>query len=295
MPLVSVIIPTYNRLDYIHEAIDSVLAQTYKNFEIIVVNDGSFVDVRKALEPYKDKIVYLSHQENRGLSAARNTGIKNSNGKYLAFLDDDDLFEHQKLEIQVPVLEKNPDIGFVYSDYYIFNSKSTDMKLSLAAGRDDTERFAQIFFSNYNVAPSTILIRRTCFEDVGFFDEHLRQHEDGDMLLRVALRWRVGFLEYPCARVRYHDNQMSRNRIEIYNSIIKSWGKILSINPEFKNSLGVEASNKLSELYFKLGMAYINKNMMKNSIAPFKSSRRLSKKYVNIRSIFSILRDRFWI
>jgi glycosyltransferase involved in cell wall biosynthesis len=295
VPLVSVIIPTYNRLDYIHTAIDSVLAQTYKNYEIIVVNDGSSVDIRKALEPYEDKIVCLSHQENRGLSAARNTGIKNSNGKYLAFLDDDDLFENQKLEIQVPVLENNPDIGFVYSDYYIFNSKSTDMKLSLAAGRDDTENFAQIFFLNYNVAVPTILIRRTCFEDVGFFDEYLRQHEDGDMLLRVALQWRVGFSEYPCARVRYHDNQMSRNRIEIYNSIIKSWSEILSTNPEFKNSLGVEARNKLSELYFKLGIAYINKNMMKNSVAPFKSSRRLSKKYVNIRSIFSILRNRFWI
>ncbi|MEK6645251.1 MAG: glycosyltransferase family A protein [Candidatus Firestonebacteria bacterium] len=295
MPLVSVIIPTYNRLDYIHEAIDSVLAQTYKNYEIIVVNDGSSVDIRKALEPYKDKIVYLSHQENRGLSAARNTGIKNSNGKYLAFLDDDDLFENQKLEIQVPVLENNPAIGFVYSDYYIFNSKSTDMKLRLAAGRDDTQKFAQIFFLNYNVAVPTILIRRTCFEDVGFFDEDLRQHEDGDMLLRVALQWRVGFSEYPSARVRYHDNQMSRNRIEIYNSIVKSWGKILSTNPEFKNSLGIIASDKLAELYFQLGRAYINNDMLKNSIAQFKLSRQLSKKYVNARKMFQLFREKYLV
>ena len=295
MPLVSVIIPTYNRLDYIHEAIDSVLAQTYKNYEIIVVNDGSSVDIRKALEPYKDKIVYLSHQENRGLSAARNTGIKNSNGKYLAFLDDDDLFENQKLEIQVPVLENNPAIGFVYSDYYIFNSKSTDMKLRLAAGRDDTQKFAQIFFLNYNVAVPTILIRRTCFEDVGFFDEDLSQHEDGDMLLRVALQWRVGFSEYPSARVRYHDNQMSRNRIEIYNSIVKSWGKILSTNPEFKNSLGIIASDKLAELYFQLGRAYINNDMLKNSIAQFKLSRQLSKKYVNARKMFQLFREKYLV
>ncbi len=294
MPLVSVIIPIYNRIDYIHEAINSVLEQTYKDYEIIVVNDGSSVDVQEALEPYKDKIVYLYHQENRGIAAARNTGIKGSKGKYIALLDEDDLFEPQKLEIQVSVLESNPAIGFVYSDYYIFNSKNTDMQLSLAAGRDNTEKFARIFFFNCNVAPPSTLIRRTCIENVGFFDD-VSPHDDGDLLLRIALRWRVKLSDYPCARVRYHDNQTSLNRIEMYKAVIKSWGKILSTNPEFKNSLGVEASNKLSELYFKLGMAYVNKNMMKNSIVPFKSSRRLSKKYVNIRSIFTILRNRFWI
>lgn len=294
MPLVSVIIPIYNRIDYIHEAINSVLEQTYKDYEIIVVNDGSSVDVQEALEPYKDKIVYLYHQENRGIAAARNTGIKGSKGKYIALLDEDDLFEHQKLEIQVPILENNPEIGFVYSDFYTFYTEQTEKTLCFAVGRNNPEEFAQTFFFNCSVAPPSTLIRRTCIENVGFFDD-VSPHDDGDLLLRIALRWRVKFSDYPSARVRYHDNQTSLNRIEMYKAVIKSWEKILSTNPEFKNSLGVEASNKLSELYFKLGMAYVNKNMVKNSIAPFKSSRRLSNKYVNIRSIFRILRNKYWI
>jgi len=125
VPLVSVIIPIYNRIDYIHEAINSVLEQTYKEYEIIVVNDGSSVNVKEALEPYRDRIVYLYHQENRGIAAARNTGIKGSKGKYIALLDEDDLFEPQKLEIQVPILENNPEVGFVYSDFYTFYTEQT--------------------------------------------------------------------------------------------------------------------------------------------------------------------------
>lgn len=110
-PLVSVIIPVYNRLDYICEAIGSVLSQSYKNYEIVIVNDGSRVNIGKALEKVKDGVTYLSHEKNRGLAAARNTGIRGSRGKYVAFLDDDDLFEERKLEVQVRILENHQDIS----------------------------------------------------------------------------------------------------------------------------------------------------------------------------------------
>ena len=293
--MVSVVIPVYNRTKYICEAINSVLEQTYKNYEIIVVNDGSTINVRNILKPFINKIKYL-YQANKGLAAARNTGIKNSKGKYLAFLDDDDLFEPKKLEAQVLILENNADIGFLYSDCYEFDTdKKANMRLNLAVGREKTSNeFAKLFFVNPNVRVPTILIRRECFEDVGLFDENLSQHEDGDMLLRIALRWKVKFSDYPSARVRHHGYNMSKNRIEMNEAIIKSSKKILSLHPEFKNSLCINADDRLAEIYFQLGKEYFSKRMIRSSIIQFKSSRKLSKKYVNMHRICKALLKRLF-
>lgn len=289
-PLVSVIITIHNRIEYISEAIRSVLTQAYKNYEIIVVDDGSTIDVKDVLEPYKDKIKYL-YQENKGLAAARNYGIKNSRGKYLAFLDDDDLFEPRKLEIQVPIIKNNPEVGFVYSDCYEFDmNNKAKMRLNLAVGRGKSSSvFAKLFFMNPHIRFPAVSIRRRCFEDVGLFDEDLPQHEDGDMLLRIALRWQVKFSDYPSARVRHHANRMSQDRIGMYESIIKSSKKILALCSEFKNSLGIDADNRLAAIYFQLGKACLRKKMIRKSIAQFKSSRELSRKYVNIPRICIML------
>jgi glycosyltransferase involved in cell wall biosynthesis len=282
--MVTVIIPVYNRLEYISEAIDSVLAQTYKDYEIIVVDDGSVTDISKTLEPCMGKIKYI-YQANKGLAAARNTGIKNSKSKYLAFLDDDDLFEPRKLEVQVLVLKNKASIGFVYSDCYEFETRNKrEAWLNLAVGRDKpNSEFAKLFFMNPNVRVPTFLIRRKCFDDVGLFDANLPQHEDGDMLLRIALRWQVKFSDYPSARVRHHNNnKMSQDRIEMNEAIIKSSKKILALYPEFKNSLGIDADDRLAQIYFQLANASLSKRMIRNSIIQFRSSGALSKKYVNI-------------
>jgi len=113
MPKVSVIIPTYSYSKYIEKAINSVLAQTYRDFEIIVVDDGSTDNTRKIIETkYKDKVRYF-YQENKGASAARNKGIKESKGEYLAFLDQDDLFHPLSLEKKVDFLNRNSEFGWV--------------------------------------------------------------------------------------------------------------------------------------------------------------------------------------
>lgn len=249
MPLISVIIPTYNRTKYLQEAINSVFSQTCRDFEIIVVDDGSKVDVQKVLSPFGDKIKYF-YQENKGLAAARNTGIKQSDCKYIVFLDDDDLLEPKKLQVQVSEIDNHSKIGFVYSDFFRFKDENPgNASLNLAAGRDNcSDEFPSIFFVNHNVAVPTLMIRRSCFEDVGMFDESLRQHEDGDMFLRIALRWGVKFSHYPSARVRVHSGNMSKNRSEMYSSIIKSWEKILTENNNFKDSLGDVGASKMKNL-----------------------------------------------
>ena len=117
---VSVAIPTYNRAHYICETIDSVLVQTYKDYEIIVVDDGSTDNTREILKRYGGKIKYF-YQANQGQASAWNYAVSQSSGEYIAFLDDDDLWFPEKLERQVEVLDKNPDLGFVCSESYVFS------------------------------------------------------------------------------------------------------------------------------------------------------------------------------
>ena len=285
-PLVSIIIPIYNRTDYICEAIDSVICQTFKNFEIIVVDDGSLTNVSGFLKPYIKQVKYI-YQNNKGLASARNTGIKNSQGRYIAFLDDDDLFEPCKLETQVPLLEDNPDIGFVYSDCYEFQQTRNNQKeLNFAVGRNKSStEFAKLFFMCPNVRVPVVLVKKECFDTSGFFDEMLPQDEDGDMFLRIALKWKVFFSDYPSARVRHHGNQMSLNRVSMYESIIRSTEKILAMHPEFKSELGPLADRRMSELYFELGKACMEKFMMLKALQSFRSSRIISKEFINIKNI----------
>src|SRR5690349_3602213 len=109
MPKVSVIIPTYNRAQFIARAVDSVLEQTYKDFEIIVIDDGSSDNTQEILKAYEGKIRYV-YQQNKGISAARNRGIQEAKGEYIAFLDSDDVWKPEKLSVQVAILDVNPHV-----------------------------------------------------------------------------------------------------------------------------------------------------------------------------------------
>lgn len=119
---VSVIIPTYNLARYINETVDSVLGQTYKNYEIIIVDDGSTDNTKEALSEYGGKITYI-FQENQGVSAARNKGIKEAKGEYIAFLDADDLWLKDKLELQIGLMNSNPEVAMIFTDGESFNEE----------------------------------------------------------------------------------------------------------------------------------------------------------------------------
>src|SRR4030042_587586 len=123
MPKVSVIITTYNRVHFVCEAIDSVLNQTFKDFEIIVVDDGSTDNTKEALKRYSKNIFYI-YQSNKGRSQARNTGLKVAKGDYIAFLDDDDIWVPHKLEKQVAFMDSNPNIGLVHTITEVIDEES---------------------------------------------------------------------------------------------------------------------------------------------------------------------------
>ncbi len=288
--LVTVIIPVYNRAEYLCEAIESVLDQTYKNYELIIVDDGSKIDIKKILRPHlKNKAIKIKYlrQENKGLPAARNAGVKNSSGDFITFLDDDDLFEPKKIEVQKRIFDKFPSVGLVYSDYFRFYDHNyKEQELSLASGRDvNSDNFSKSLFFNPNIAVCSVMIRRKCLENVGLFDEALGYHDDGDMFLRIGLKWKIKFSNYPSAKVRFHNSKISLNRIKIYESEIKSGIKILSQNPKFKKSLGKKADERMAELYYCLGEEFFYKLNFKKAIENFHLSRELSNKFVNASNL----------
>lgn len=198
IPLVSVIIPAYNIEKYIRESIDSALSQTYQNIEIIIVDDGSIDGTKKVIEPYikNGKVKYI-YQENKGLAGARNTGIKNSKGDFIALLDSDDIFLPQKIERQVKVLEDNPNFGICYCDLLHFTDRLASSFEASRAGTNPREFFHHRYqypsgnlfkalLEKQFINPLTVVVRKSIFNKFGLFDERLRRSEDWELWLRFA-------------------------------------------------------------------------------------------------------------
>jgi glycosyltransferase involved in cell wall biosynthesis len=212
MARVSVIIPTYNRLPKVREAIDSVLKQTYRDFELWVVDDGSTDGTGQALEVLGNKIKYVS-QANRGVSAARNLGLRVSRGKYVAYLDSDDLWEPRKLEIQLRCMEANPQFPLCYTDE-IWIRKGVRVN-----PRKKHAKYSGWIFERCLplciISPSSALMKRALFREIEGFDENLPVCEDYDFWLRVTCRYPVLFIDRKLIVKRGgHPDQLSN----------RSWG-----------------------------------------------------------------------
>lgn len=219
-PLVSVIIPNFNRVESFQRAVESVIKQTYENFEIIVVDDGSEQSVRninrRFLEEVKrrkyfegdSKIIYLENERNFGVSYSRNKGIKEARGDFIALLDSDDEWLEQKLEIQVKFFDKT-DFRVVHTEeiWVRRGVRVNPMKKHKKEGGD-------IFFRSLELclmSPSSIMLKKSIFDDYGYFDESLPVCEDYDLWLRITSKEKVGFIEKPLI-IKYggHSDQLSR-------------------------------------------------------------------------------------
>jgi glycosyltransferase involved in cell wall biosynthesis len=199
MARISVVIPTYNAGRYICQTVDSVLNQTYREIECIVVNDGSTDDTSDRLLAYDDKIVYLE-QENRGRAAARNAGLTRATGEYVALLDADDYWAPEKIEKQLNLFHGNDQLGFVYSWAYQVSEDGKILR-ELEGGQKPWPAAGQAAFArlitrdDLPVAPlSTLMIRRACLEDIGSFDDTLNSAEEWDLLLRGAYHWAISYV-----------------------------------------------------------------------------------------------------
>jgi len=225
-PQVSVIIPTYNRGWIIKEAIDSVLAQDYTEFELIVVDDGSTDHTSDVLDSYGDDIKVL-FQKNKGVSAARNLGIAEASGKFIAFLDSDDLWLPQKLALQIEFINQTPDALICQTEeVWIRNGLRVNPK------KRHKKPSGMIFKPSLElclVSPSAVMIQRSLLDRVGGFDETLPACEDYDLWLRISCRFPVHLIDAALIIKRGgHDDQLSRGagldkfRIKAIEKIIKS-------------------------------------------------------------------------
>ena len=225
-PEVSVIIPTYNRGWIIKEAIDSVLAQDFRDFELIVVDDGSTDDTLRILDSYGQDLVAIQ-QPNRGVSAARNRGIAAAGGRLIAFLDSDDRWLPRKLSTQVEFFKSNPGAMINQTEeIWIRNGVRVNPKTRhLKPAGMIFERSLELCL----VSPSAVMIRRALFDEVGLFDEDLPACEDYDLWLRISWRYPVHLIETPLIIKRGgHADQLSkapgldRFRIQALKKVIES-------------------------------------------------------------------------
>jgi glycosyltransferase involved in cell wall biosynthesis len=208
MPSFSVVIPTYNRSEFLEGAIEKVINQTYTDLEVLVVDDGSGTAyAAEVVSQYPNTVQCIVHDENRGLSAARNTGIANADGGYIAFLDDDDRWHKTKVARQVSALEENKEAGIATCLVAAITPENEIVHCETDAPNGDCSE--SLLIGNQIGTPSRVLVRRECFDDIGTFDESLPTKQDWDFYLRLCQEWNVAAVEdHLCFRT-VHDSMSS--------------------------------------------------------------------------------------
>ncbi|GAB4114371.1 MAG: glycosyltransferase [Candidatus Caldatribacteriota bacterium] len=248
-PTVSVIIPTYNRAHLVGRAIQSVLDQTYQDFELIVVDDGSTdntEDIIKEFQRKDDRIKYLKHEKNKGGSAARNTGIKNSVGKYIAFQDSDDEWLPEKLEKQMRVFENAPaKIGVVYTGFWRIEGNKKIYIPSDRITRKEGDIHDELLNGNF-VTTQSIVARKKCFEKAGMFDESLPRLQDWELVIRLSKYYDFKCIDEPLLTSPFTPDSISANN----DALIKVVELILA-----KHFKDFDKHKKiLSKHYFNIGL-----------------------------------------
>jgi len=225
---ISVIIPTYNRGKVLERAIKSVLAQTYTNFELIVVDDGSTDNTSRILSKFAEKIRYFSKLHG-GVSSARNFGLEKSEGTWVAFLDSDDYWLPEKLERQMQYLQENPEILIVQTD-----EKWIRRGIYVNPMKKHRKYSGWIFpqcLPLCIVSPSAVLVHQKVFNDVGVFDENLPVCEDYDLWLRIASKYQIALIpEKLVVKTGGHSDQLSRQYWGMDRYRIQALEKLLKDN-----------------------------------------------------------------
>lgn len=252
-PLISVVIPAYNAEKYLAETLESVRAQTFRDYEVIVVDDGS-TDCSFDIAGRFDGVCRL-RQTNRGAAAARNSGISVARGAYVAFLDADDLWMPAKLETQVAYLVRNPQTSWIYSDACVFDSATGRTKcrigerIRLHKGEVLRDLMLRCF-----IPSATPVVRRTALLDAGLFDERWERRlgEDWYLWLRLAERHEIALIDEPLAWIRTHDENTSRKAdpLEAYRSKRAILEQALARNPAAADL----ARRALSEISFSAAL-----------------------------------------
>lgn len=225
--LVSVVIPAFNGAKYIGETIESILAQTYRPLEVLVVDDGSTDATGEIVQRFGDPVRYI-RQQNAGTAAARNRAVAESRGEFIALLDQDDLWVPHKLERQIPRFAEDAQIGLVFAGIEFFDTKSGKITATYFPGDelDLCDLLAHV------VLPvQTILFRRSALEKIGPFDTTLGGTDDWDIGIRMAAEFRMVGVNEILGRVRLHDTQQGRNTDRMFQNAMRVLDKHANVRP----------------------------------------------------------------
>lgn len=292
-PKVSVVIPSYNTADYIVAAIESVFDQSYSDYEIIVIDDGSTDNLKEVLEPYMDRIRY-HYQENKGLAGARNTGMRLANGEYITYLDADDIWLEDNLQIKCNLLDSHPDVDAISSDFCVFNNNGIMHERGITKSfpffRRTQQTFADIFstvetittpkgntvrfyygnifdkliFGNF-ILPTSVVYRKSSGERTGEYREELRNQEDYEYWLRYTQHCSFGYVDEVLAKYRRHSKQLTD-----HSKIEEMFTNIIGIVRQYKDYLYNANKHsiynkRMADLLVNFSKVQINKNDKKKA------------------------------
>ncbi|HEY4877001.1 MAG TPA: glycosyltransferase, partial [Puia sp.] len=249
-PLVSIVIPTYNREKFIGSAIRSVLEQTYKNLEVIIVDDGSQDRTKEIVHSFQDERVIYFYQTNKGRSVARNFALKHAKGSYVTFLDSDDLYYKDKIEKQVRFLEKNKKFSMVYTSANCIDEEGRSLSATYQATDAGWIYLKVAYFVGTTITLPTVMVRQEVFSVVGEFDEQMHRFEDTDMWRRISKKYRIGAMQDATCLLRTHSDNILKNQNprEILSNLKYYINKILSEDKKYYD-FHQKGINKLLQYY----------------------------------------------
>lgn len=264
-PLVSVVIPAFNSAKFIATAIDSALNQTFKDFEIIVIDDGSVDETRNVVARYGEAgLVKYYYQNNAGPASARNNAIEKATGQLIAFLDSDDTWHHNKLELQVEFMSNNPHFAMSFTDMLLTANGQVVHKSYL---RDKDYKwlgqgwiYENILHENF-IFPSTVIIRSDVIKSLGCFDDSLKIAEDRDLWLRIAEKYQIGFMDAVLTTRNNHDSNITLDGELFSSSLLNMFEKHHERRADENSESGrmhlIAIRNQLSKRYFELGCHHL--------------------------------------
>jgi glycosyltransferase involved in cell wall biosynthesis/ADP-heptose:LPS heptosyltransferase len=274
-PLVSIIMPAYNAAEYIAEAIESVLIQNYRNFELIIVDDGSIDNTRDIIAGFKDEKIKYFYKENAGAASARNLGIKKSQGAFLIHLDSDDMITPDFIAKHLQQFEKHPEADLVYCDDYLIDENEKPIRvIERSEYPDQKSLIRDLFRSGFPVVPFRTCIRRSVFDKIGFFDEDLLIGEDYDMMRRFAKSGlKIHHLKGALYLRRMTSDSLSRNysaqKAKCHFDVLKRFTDTFAYDELFPNVAWDKISAQMRQLhakclaavtYLAIGQDYVKSN-----------------------------------
>jgi glycosyltransferase involved in cell wall biosynthesis len=297
--LVSVIVPAYNSEKHIKETMQSVLAQTYCDFELLIIDDGSTDGTADVVRSFKDGRIKYLHFQNGGPAVAKNRGIKHSSGEYLAFLDSDDTWHLEKLEKQVCLMRSDPRIGMIFCNISIMSAQG-ELLGQKTFKKEQTLGLEHILRSCFITTPSSVMLRRNCLEAVGGFDEEL-WCSDWELYVRIYRRYLVDYVNEALVNYR-SSNQGLSGRVDVLNKtrpriLDKIWAgdpRLSKEYPEIKKACYADTYFEIGEDNFNaLNLSTARKFLIKSLLIKplkFRTYHYLIRTFLGVK-IFSFLKS----